>query len=103
MAETDQYGQPIFATEGGVAAPDVIGFTDPQVEAIRRLTGYTDPDTGEVVYEGMMESYQPYLDQALGAFTAGTDIAGAAGTGRYDPRGQIVYDSDCIRDRSYTI
>ena len=93
LAETDQYGQPIFATEGGVAAPDVIGFTDPQVEAIRRLTGYTDPDTGEVVYEGMMESYQPYLDQALGAFTAGTDIAGAAGTGRYDPRGQIVYDT----------
>jgi hypothetical protein len=94
MAEMDQYGQPIFATEGGVAAPDVIGFTDPQVEAIRRLTGYTDPDTGEVVYEGMMESYQPYLDQALGAFTSGTDIAGAAGTSRYDPRGQIVYDID---------
>ena len=93
LAEMDQYGQPIFATEGGVAAPDIIGFTDPQVEAIRRLTGYKDPDTGDVVYEGMMESYQPYLDQALEAFTSGTDIAGAAGTARYDPRGQIVYET----------
>ena len=92
LAEVDQYGQPIFATEGGVAAPDVIGFTDPQVEAIARLTGGVDPVTGEQ-YESMMESYQPYLDKAFEAFTSGTDIAGTAGTGRYDPRGQIVYDT----------
>ena len=92
MAEMDQYGQPIFATEGGVAAPDIIGFTDPQVEAIARLTGGVDPVTGEQ-YESMMESYQPYLDKALETFTSGTDIAGTAGTARYDPRGQIVYDT----------
>jgi len=92
LAETDQYGQPIFATEGGVAAPDVIGFTDPQVQAIARLTGGVDPVTGEQ-YDSMMESYQPYLDKAFEAFTSGTDIAGTAGTGRYDPRGQIVYDT----------
>jgi len=93
LAATDQYGEPIFATEGGVAAPDVIGFTDAQVDALRRMTGYTDPETGEVVYEGMMDAYQPYLDQALETFTQGTDIAGAAGTARYDPSGQIVYDT----------
>ena len=93
LAATDQYGEPIFATEGGVAAPDVIGFTDAQVDAIRRMTGYTDPETGEVVYEGMMDSYQPYLDTALDTFTSGTDIAEAAGTARYDPLGQIVYDT----------
>jgi len=93
LAATDQYGEPIFAVEGGVAAPDIIGFTDAQVDALRRMTGYTDPETGEVIYEGMMESYQPYLDQALETFTSGTDIAGAAGTARYDPLGQIVYDT----------
>ena len=93
LALTDQYGEAIFATEGGVAVPDIIGFTDAQVDALRRMTGYTDPETGEVVYEGMMDLYQPYLDQALETFTQGTDIAGAAGTARYDPQGQIVYDT----------
>ena len=92
QAVTDQYGEPILATEGGVAAPDIIGFTDAQMEAIARMTGGVDPVTGEQ-YEGMMESYQPYLDQALEAFTSGTDIAQSAGTARYDPLGQIVYDT----------
>lgn len=92
LAVTDQYGDPIFATEGGVAVPDIIGFTDPQMQAIARMTGGVDPVTGEQ-YEGMMESYQPYLDKALDTFTSGTDIAEAAGTARYDPLGQIVYDT----------
>lgn len=92
QAVTDQYGEPILATEGGVAAPDIIGFTDAQMQAIARMTGGVDPVTGEQ-YEGMMESYQPYLDTALDTFTSGTDIAQAAGTARYDPLGQIVYDT----------
>ena len=92
QAVTDQYGEPILAVEGGVAAPDIIGFTDAQMEAIARMTGGVDPVTGEQ-YEGAMDAYKPYLDQALEAFTSGTDIAGAAGTARYDPRGQIVYDT----------
>ena len=92
QAVMDQYGEPILATEGGVAAPDIIGFTDPQMQALARMTGGVDPVTGEQ-YESMMESYQPYLDKALETFTSGTDIAGTAGTARYDPRGQIVYDT----------
>jgi len=92
QAVTDQYGEPILATEGGVAAPDIIGFTDAQMQAIARMTGGVDPVTGEQ-YEGAMGAYEPYLDQALEAFTSGTDIAGAAGTARYDPLGQIVYDT----------
>ena len=54
QAMVDQYGTPVFAVEGGVAAPDVIGFTDPQIEAIMRLTGGVDPVTGEAVriYDG---------------------------------------------------
>jgi len=95
LAATDQYGEPIFATEGGVAAPDVIGFTDAQIDAIRRMTGYTDPETGEVVYEGMMGLYQPYLDKAEEYYGLGKDAV-AGSMGRYDPLGQIVYDTDPV-------
>ena len=62
------------------------------MQAIARMTGGVDPVTGEQ-YEGAMDAYQPYLDQALETFTSGTDIAEAAGTARYDPLGQIVYDT----------
>lgn len=48
LAKTDQYGTPIEGTEGGVAAPDVMRFTDAQTEALRRMTGYTDPETGRL-------------------------------------------------------
>ena len=92
MAVTDQYGEPIFAVEGGVAAPDVIGFTDPQMEAIARLTGGVDPVTGEQ-YESMMGAYKPYLDRAEEVFETGvTSLEGSQGM--YDPEGQIVYDTD---------
>ena len=92
MAVTDQYGEPIFAVEGGVAAPDVIGFTDPQMEAIARLTGGVDPVTGEQ-YESMMGEYKPYLDRAEEVFETGvTSLEGSQGM--YDPEGQIVYDTD---------
>lgn len=92
MAVTDQYGEPIFATEGGVAAPDVIGFTDPQVEAIARLTGGVDPVTGEQ-YTSMMGSYKPYLTRAEEVFETGvTSLEDSQGM--YDPEGQIVYDTD---------
>ena len=92
QAMVDQYGTPVFAVEGGVAAPDVIGFTDPQIEAIMRLTGGVDPVTGEQ-YESMMGAYKPYLDSALETFETGVTAAEDS-MGRYDPRGQIVYDTD---------
>ena len=91
QAMVDQYGTPVFAVEGGVAAPDVIGFTDPQIEAIMRLTGGVDPVTGEQ-YESMMGAYQPYLDSALETFETGVSAAEDS-MGRYDPEGQIVYDT----------
>ena len=92
MAATDQYGEPIFAVEGGVAPPDVMGFTDSQVEAIMRLTGGVDPVTGEQ-YDSMMGAYKPYLDKAEDTFDMGV-AATEDSMGRYDPQGQIVYDTD---------
>ncbi len=94
MAVTDQYGEPIFAVEGGVAPPDVIGFTDAQMEAIARLTGGVDPVTGEQ-YDSMMEVYKPYLDKAEDTFDMGVDALSSS-MGRYDPQGQIVYDTDPV-------
>ena len=78
MASRDQFGEAIFATEGGVAAPDVMRFTDAQQEALNRLTG-------EGGFESMMGSYQPYLDSAKAAYQSGIDVAGTAGTASYDP------------------
>ena len=83
MAAMDQYDQPIFAMEGGVGAPDVIGFTDAQVDALDRLMGAVDED-GNVIYEGMMEAYKPYLDEALQTFQTGVDTVDAS-TAQYDP------------------
>jgi hypothetical protein len=82
-AALDQYDQPIFAMEGGVGAPDVIGFTDAQIDALDRLMGATDED-GNVIYEGMMEAYKPYLDEALETYRTGVDTIDAS-TAEYDP------------------
>jgi len=83
MAAMDQYDQPIFAMEGGVGAPDVIGFTDAQIDALDRLMGATDEE-GNVIYEGMLEAYKPYLDEALETFRTGVDTVEAS-TAKYDP------------------
>ena len=93
LAKTDQYGTPIEGTEGGVAAPDVMRFTDAQTDAIRRMTGYTDPETGEVVYESGLGAYKDYLEKAESTYDQG--IASVAGsTDQYDPLGQIQYDAE---------
>lgn len=96
MAVTDQYGEPIFAVEGGVAAPDVIGFTDPQMEAIARLTGGVDPVTGEQ-YETMMGAYKPYLDRAEDVFETGvTSLEDSQEL--YDPQSYKEYYDPFVED-----
>ena len=92
LAKTDQYGTPIEGTEGGVAAPDVMRFTDAQTEAIRRMTGYTDPETGEVVYESGVGTYKPFLEDSRGTFGKGIAALDRS-MGAYNPQGQIQYDA----------
>ena len=63
----DQYGDPIQVFEGGVAAPDIIRFTDPQIKAMELLTGPAtiDPDTGEKTYNySGIGAYKNQLDKA---------------------------------------
>ena len=96
QAMTDQYGEPIFAVEGGVASPDVIGFTDPQTEAIARLTGGVDPVTGEQ-YESMMGAYQPYLDRAEDVFETGvTSLEDSQD--QYDPQSYKEFYDPFVED-----
>ena len=83
LAAKDQYDQPIFAMEGGVGAPDIIGFTDAQVDALDRLMGATDEE-GNVIYKGMLEAYKPFLDEALETYQTGVDTVDAS-TAEYDP------------------
>ena len=92
QAQVDQYGNPVFATEGGVAAPDVIRFTDAQQKAINLLTGDIDPDTGEYTYSGI-GAFQDELDRAKQVQELGISAVEGS-TGRYDPRGQVVLDAD---------
>jgi len=92
QAQVDQYGNPVMATAGGVAAPDVIRFTDAQQKALNLLTGDIDPDTGEYTYSGI-GAFQDELDRANEVQELGVSAVKDS-TGRYDPQGQIVRDAD---------
>ena len=71
LAKKDQYGEPIFAVEGGVAAPDVIRFTDAQKDALR------------LAQEGI-GSFEPFLEDARSAYDEGLEsIRGTDAA--YDP------------------
>ena len=92
QARVDQYGNPVMATDGGVAQPDVIRFTDAQQKAINLLTGDVDPATGEYTYSGI-GAFQDELDRAKDVQELGVSAVDAS-MGRYDPQGQIVRDAD---------
>ncbi len=92
QARVDQYGNPVMATDGGVAEPDVIRFTDAQQKALNLLTGDIDPDTGEYTYEGI-GAFQDELDRAKAVQELGVSAVDDS-MGRYDPLGQIVRDAD---------
>ena len=101
----DQFGNPIQEVEGGVAAPDVIGFTDAQQRALEMITGkyVEDPVTGEMVPQTDADGnvidgtgkYQPYLDKAQGLIDLGRSFfEKAAGSAVFDADGNPVYQTD---------
>ena len=92
QAQVDQYGNPVMATDGGVAQPDVIRFTDAQQKALNLLTGDIDPATGEYTYEGI-GAFQDEIDRAKAVQELGVSAVDDS-MGRYDPQGQIVRDAD---------
>jgi len=90
-ASRDQFGEPIFAVEGGVAPPDVMRFTDAQQEAINRLVGADG-------FEGMMDLYQPYLDSSKDIYQKGVDIADASSSATFDPQSYKDYYDPFVED-----
>ena len=92
QAQVDQYGNPVMATDGGVAQPDVIRFTDAQQKALNLLTGDIDPATGEYTYEGI-GAFQDEIDRAKAVQELGVSAVDDS-MGRYDPQGQIVRNAD---------
>ena len=91
---TDQYGDPIQQFDGGVALPDMIRMTDPQLKAMSLLTGTKDPTTGEYDYAGLgqytdqMNKAEKTLDLGQQAYQMGM------GTPMFDAAGEPIYETD---------
>jgi hypothetical protein len=66
QAQTDQFGVPIEAVQGGVPRPDIIQFTDAQKQALLLGT-----QQGIGLYEPMMEKAEAAFDTGIGAFQRG--------------------------------
>ena len=74
----DASGQAIQEVVGGVPRPDVMPLTPAQQQAISLgISG--------------IGAYAPMMEEAKGTYAAGIGAVGGA-LGRYDPRGQLVYD-----------
>ena len=65
QAQTDQFGVPIEAVQGGVPRPDIMQFTDAQKQALLLGT------QGIGLYEPMMEKAEAAFDTGIGAFQRG--------------------------------
>ena len=87
----DQYGQPVQQFEGGVAAPDIIRMTEPQIEALRM------GQEAVGAYRPMLEAAGRTLGTGLEAFQQG--IAGlGASTAAYDPRSYRAFYDPFVED-----
>jgi hypothetical protein len=86
QAQTDQFGVPIEAVQGGVPRPDIMQFTPAQQRAVELGA------QGIGLYEPMMEQAESTLGAGLGAFQQG--VGGVGGTtGAFDPQSyQQFYD-----------
>ena len=77
QAQVDQYGTPVLAVEGGVAAPDVIRFTQAQQDALQMAADQTG-------------AYQPFVDRAEEVMEQGITTLQDT-TGAYDPQSYKEY------------
>tara|TARA_R100000700_G_scaffold38700_1_gene50352 strand:- start:1709 stop:2908 length:1200 start_codon:yes stop_codon:yes gene_type:complete len=95
LAKTDQYGDPVQGFEGGVAAPDIIKFTDAQKQALQMFGGQYDDQGNLIAGTGGIGSYKPFLDQAKQTQAQGlAAFQQAVGTPLFDSEGQPIYQKD---------
>jgi hypothetical protein len=91
QAQTDQFGVPIEAVQGGVPRPDIIQFTPAQQRAVELGA------QGIGLYEPMMEQAQSTLGAGLGSFQQG--VSGVGGTtGAFDPQSYRQFYDPFVED-----
>ena len=91
QAQTDQFGAPIEAVQGGVPAPDIIRFTPAQQRALELGA------QGIGLYEPMMEQAEQTLSTGIGAFQQGTSGLGTT-TGAFDPQSYRQFYDPFVED-----
>lgn len=87
----DQYGDPVQAYEGGVPSPDVIRFTDPQVQALQM------GQAGIGAYQPFLQSAEQTLGTGLDAYRRGVEALGGS-LAAYDPRSYKDYYDPFVED-----
>ena len=98
----DQYGNPIQEVTGGVAPPDVIGMTDPQLRAIEMMAGKYDEDGNFIKGSDGTGIADPYFDKAQGLMNLGRSFfEKAGGSAVFDAEGNPVYQTDADGNTMY--
>lgn len=87
----DQYGDPVQQYEGGVPAPDVIRFTDPQRQAMGMGV------SGIGAYQPYLESAEKTLSAGLGSYLRGVEALGGS-LAAYDPMSYKSYYDPFVED-----
>lgn len=91
QAQTDQFGVPIEAVQGGVPRPDIMQFTPAQQQALQLGA------QGIGLYEPMMEQAEQTLGAGLGSFQQG--VTGVGGTtGAFDPQSYRQFYDPFVED-----
>ena len=91
QAQTDQFGQPIEAVQGGVPRADIMQFTPAQQRALELGA------QGIGLYEPMMEQAQAALGTGIGTFQQG--VTGLGGTtGAFDPQSYRQFFDPFVED-----
>jgi hypothetical protein len=91
QAQTDQFGVPIEAVQGGVPRPDIIRFSPAQQQALELGA------QGIGLYEPMMEQAEATLGSGIGTFQQG--VSGLGGTtGAFDPQSYRQFYDPFVED-----
>ena len=91
QAQTDQFGAPIEAVQGGVPRPDIMRFTPAQQRALELGA------QGIGLYEPMLEQAEQTLGTGIGAFQQGISGLGTT-TGAFDPQSYRQFYDPFVED-----
>lgn len=91
QAQTDQFGVPIDAVQGGVPRPDIMQFTPAQQQALQLGA------QGIGLYEPMLEQAEQTIGSGISAYQQG--VGGVGGTtGAFDPQSYRQFYDPFVED-----